>query len=298
MYSFYSCHRFDGQGITCYFCILIIVMTVQEIEKQQLKLVRNIRRGVWKAQEEFEIIEPGDKIMVCLSGGKDSYTLLDMVIHMQLVRNYDFELIAVNLDQKQPGFPGHVLPDYLDSLNIPYTILEKDTYSIVSEKIPEGKTMCSLCSRLRRGSLYSYAKEVGANKIALGHHREDALETFFLNIFFNGKIESMPAKYKTDDEELVVIRPLIYCKEEEIAQYAHFREFPIIPCNLCGSQPKLQRKMIKQLLESWEGEYPGRKEIIMTALKNIHSSHLFDKNMYDFNSFMRIAQSNDVGQAF
>jgi len=273
-------------------------MTVQEIEKQQLKLVRNIRRGVWKAQEEFEIIEPGDKIMVCLSGGKDSYTLLDMVIHMQLVRNYDFELIAVNLDQKQPGFPGHVLPDYLDSLNIPYTILEKDTYSIVSEKIPEGKTMCSLCSRLRRGSLYSYAKEVGANKIALGHHREDALETFFLNIFFNGKIESMPAKYKTDDEELVVIRPLIYCKEEEIAQYAHFREFPIIPCNLCGSQPKLQRKMIKQLLESWEGEYPGRKEIIMTALKNIHSSHLFDKNMYDFNSFMRIAQSNDVGQAF
>ena len=220
--------------------------------------------------------------MVCLSGGKDSYTLLDMILHVQKVRGDDFEIIVVNLDQKQPGFPEHVLPKYLDDLKVNYQILERDTYSIVVDKVPEGKTMCSLCSRLRRGTLYRYAKEIGANKVALGHHREDVLETFMMNLFFNGKLEAMPAKYLTDDEAHLVIRPLVYCKEEDIATYTQLREFPIIPCNLCGSQEGLQRQIIKDLLITWEKQYPDRKEIMLTALKNVHASHLLDKDIMAF----------------
>ncbi len=246
------------------------------------KLTRTLRKNVWTANEDFGLIEPGDKVMVCLSGGKDSYTMLDMLLHVQVVMKNEIELIAVNLDQKQPDFPTEILPAYLTSLNVPFRIVERDTYSIVKEKVPEGKTMCSLCSRLRRGILYDVASEMGVTKIALGHHREDILETFFLNLFFAGKLEAMPAKFKTDDERHVVIRPLAYCKEKQIEEYAQYRQFPIIPCNLCGSQENMQRKVIKKMMEEWEEKYPDRKEIIYTSLKHIHPSHLFDKSMYDF----------------
>lgn len=246
------------------------------------KLTRTLRKAVWDVNEDFSLVVPGDKVMVCLSGGKDSYTMLDMLLHMQQVMKQGIELIAVNLDQKQPGFPEHVLPAYLRDLNVPFRIIERDTYSIVKEKVPAGKTMCSLCSRLRRGILYDVASELGATKIALGHHREDILETFFLNLFFSGKLEAMPAKFRTDDERHVVIRPLAYCREKQITEYAAQRGFPIIPCNLCGSQENMQRKVIKKMMEEWEEKYPDRKEIIYTALKNIHPSHLFDKQLYDF----------------
>jgi tRNA 2-thiocytidine biosynthesis protein TtcA len=245
-------------------------------------LVRKLRKSVWDLQEEFNIVEPGDKIMVCLSGGKDSYTMLDMLLHMQLVMSHSFEIIAVNLDQKQPGFPEHVLPEYLQKLNVPFHIVERDTYSVVVDKVPTGKTMCSLCSRLRRGILYDTAQELGCNKLALGHHREDILETFFLNLFFSGKLEAMPAKFRTDDQRHVVIRPLAYCKEADIENYATARQFPIIPCNLCGSQENMQRKVIKAMMKEWEEKYPNRKEIMMTALGKVHPSHLFDNAMYDF----------------
>lgn len=261
-------------------------MELSLVEEQHRKLVKRLRKSVWEAEEDFSLFQAGDKIMVCLSGGKDSYTLLDMIMHVQKVRGYDFEIIAVNLDQKQPGFPEHVLPKYLDELEVNYQILERDTYSIVVDKVPEGKTMCSLCSRLRRGTLYSYAKEIGANKVALGHHREDVLETFMMNLFFNGKLEAMPAKYLTDDEAHLVIRPLVYCKEEDIVTYSQLREFPIIPCNLCGSQEGLQRQIIKDLLNTWEQKYPDRKEIMLTALKNVHTSHLLDKDMMAFRDLM------------
>lgn len=245
-------------------------------------ITRKLRRAVWEAQEKFSLVVPGDKVMACLSGGKDSYTLLDMLLHMQVVMKNSFEIIAVNLDQKQPEFPEHVLPEYLTKKNVPFRILERDTYSIVKEKVPEGKTMCSLCSRLRRGTLYTAAEEMGATKIALGHHREDILETFFLNLFFSGKLEAMPAKYRTDDGKHVVIRPLAFCKEEDIIHYASQQQFPIIPCNLCGSQENLQRKVVKNMMKEWEEKYPDRKEIMMTALSNIHASHLFDVSSYDF----------------
>ncbi|MCC7301751.1 MAG: tRNA 2-thiocytidine(32) synthetase TtcA [Bacteroidia bacterium] len=245
-------------------------------------ITRKLRKAVWEAQETFSLISPSDKVMVCLSGGKDSFTLLDMILHMQLVMKHSFEIVAVNLDQKQPGFPAHILPEYLRQKKVSFRILERDTYSIVREKIPEGKTMCSLCSRLRRGTLYSAAEEMGATKIALGHHREDVLETFFLNLFFSGKLEAMPAKYRTDDGKHVVIRPLAYCKEEEIIAYAAQQQFPIIPCNLCGSQENLQRKVVKKMMQEWEEEYPDRKEVMMTALMNVHSSHLYDSSRYDF----------------
>lgn len=246
------------------------------------KITRKLRKNVWNAIEEFKLIEPGDKIMVCISGGKDSFTMLDILLHVQMVMNNSFELIAVNLDQKQPGFPEHILPEYLSARNIPFRIVERDTYSIVKEKIPEGKTMCSLCSRLRRGTLYDVASEMGISKIALGHHKNDILETFFLNLFFAGKIETMPAKYKTDDKRHVVIRPLAFCNEEDIEIYSQYKNFPIIPCNLCGSQENLQRKKIKQMMKDWSEIYKDRNEIIFTALKNVHPSHLFDKNLYDF----------------
>lgn len=246
------------------------------------QLTKRLRKAVWDLQEEFEIVAPGDKIMVCLSGGKDSYTMLDMLLHMQLVMGNSFEIVAVNLDQKQPGFPEEILPQYFENLGVPYRILERDTYSVVTEKVPVGKTMCSLCSRLRRGILYDAAEEMGCNKLALGHHREDILETFFLNLFFSGKLEAMPAKFRTDDGRHVVIRPLAYCKEAEIEQYAQHRQFPIIPCNLCGSQENMQRKVIKQMMIDWETQYPNRKEIMMTALSRVHPSHLFDPSIYDF----------------
>lgn len=246
------------------------------------KTTHTLRKAVWKLNEEFELIVPGDKIMVCLSGGKDSYTMLDMLLHVQLVMKNEIEIIAVNLDQKQPDFPEHILPEYLTALGVNFKIVERDTYSIVKEKVPEGKTMCSLCSRLRRGILYDVASELGVTKIALGHHREDILETFFLNMFFSGKLEAMPAKFRTDDGRHVVIRPLAFCKEKDITEYAISRKFPIIPCNLCGSQENMQRKVVKKMMSDWEEKYPDRKEIIYTSLKNIHPSHLFDTRMYDF----------------
>lgn len=256
------------------------------LDIEQEKLVRRLRKKVWDVQEEFGLIEPGDKVMVCLSGGKDSYTMLDMLLHVQRSRRHDFEIIAVNLDQKQPGFPEEVLPRYLESIGVAYRIIERDTYSIVVEKVPEGKTMCSLCSRLRRGTLYTTAEEIGATKIALGHHREDVLETFFLNLFFSGKIEAMPAKYRTDDGKHVVIRPMVYCRESDIAAYAALQQFPIIPCNLCGSQPNMQRNVIKAMMRKWEEQFPDRTEIMLTALKNVSPSHLFDKSIYDFESLV------------
>ncbi|MFZ5554015.1 MAG: tRNA 2-thiocytidine(32) synthetase TtcA [Bacteroidota bacterium] len=261
--------------------------TITEIPVE--KIIMRIRKSVWDAQEDFMLIEPGDKVMACLSGGKDSYTMLDMLLHMQRAKQNNFEIIAVNLDQKQPGFPEHILPEYFKKLNIPFRIVERDTYSVVVDKTPAGKTMCSLCSRLRRGILYDLASELGATKIALGHHREDIIETFFLNLFFAGKMEAMPAKFKTDDERHVVIRPLAYCKEADISHYAKHKEFPIIPCNLCGSQENMQRKVIKKMLTEWEEKYPNRTEIIYTSLKNIHPSHLFDKSMYDFENFVPVS---------
>jgi tRNA 2-thiocytidine biosynthesis protein TtcA len=250
------------------------------------KIAHRIRKNVWQAINDYNMIVPGDKVMVCISGGKDSYTLLDILLHIQLAMQHSFEIIAVNLDQKQPGFPEHILPEYLASINVPFKIIERDTYSIVKEKIPEGKTMCSLCSRLRRGILYDAASEMGVTKIALGHHQNDIIETFFLNLFFAGKTEAMPAIYKTDDKRHIVIRPLAYCKEKDIAIYAQHKAFPVIPCNLCGSQENLQRKKIKEMMSEWEKIYPDRNEIIFTALKNIHPSHLFDKKLYDFNNLM------------
>jgi tRNA 2-thiocytidine biosynthesis protein TtcA len=245
-------------------------------------VTKRLRRDTWNALSEYNMLEDGDKIMVCLSGGKDSYVLLDMLLHYQETADINFELIAVNLDQKQPGFPQDVLPNYLKSNNIPYLIIEQDTYSVVKEKVPEGKTTCSLCSRLRRGRLYTTAKEIGANKLALGHHRDDIIETFFLNLFFGGKLEAMPPKYKTDDGEHIVIRPLAFCKEEEIIPYAEHKAFPIIPCNLCGSQPNLQRQVAKKMLKDWETQYPDRSAIIFNALKNTSPSHLLDSTIFDF----------------
>ena len=253
-----------------------------EKQTDNFKLERRLRKSTWDAIKEFKMIEAGDKVMVCLSGGKDSYTMLDNLLHIRKVTNYSFDIVAVNLDQKQPDFPEHILPEYLANLNVPYKIVERDTYSIVKDKVPEGKTMCSLCSRLRRGILYSTAKEIGATKIALGHHREDIIETFFLNMFFSGKLEAMPAKYKTDNGEHIVIRPLAYCKEKDIIEYSELKKYPIIPCNLCGSQPNMQRKIIKKMLHDWEIDYPDRIEIIYNSIKNISPSHLFDSNLYDF----------------
>ena len=246
------------------------------------KLEKSLRYNVWSAMEDFNMIENGDKVMVCLSGGKDSYTMLEILLHFEKYTDIDFEIVAVNLDQKQPGFPVEVLPKYLTEKGVPFEIIERDTYSIVVDKTPEGKSTCSLCSRLRRGTLYEKAAELGCNKIALGHHREDIIETFFLNLFFSGKMEAMPPKYITDDEQFVVIRPLAYCKEEDINVYSQIQNHPIIPCNLCGSQPNLQRQVIKGMLNTWEQKYPNRKAIIYNALRNISPTHLLDPKLYDF----------------
>jgi tRNA 2-thiocytidine biosynthesis protein TtcA len=250
------------------------------------KLRNKINKSFWDLNQEFGLIEEGDKIMVCLSGGKDSYTMLEVLLNAQLAMKNSFSIVAVNLDQKQPGFPEHILPEYLTQRGVDFKIVERDTYSVVVEKVPEGKTMCSLCSRLRRGILYDTADELGATKIALGHHRDDILETFFLNLFFAGKIETMPAKFKTDDSRHVVIRPLAFTKEKDIQQFAEMMEFPIIPCNLCGSQEQLQRKVVKKMMDDWEKDFPNRREIIFTSLKNIHPSHMFDTSLYDFDSFL------------
>lgn len=257
---------------------------VEELDaaERESKLNRKIKKTVWNAINEFNMIENGDRIMVCLSGGKDSYTMLDILMQIQKASVFNFEIIAVNLDQKQPGFPEHILPEYLTKVGANFHIVERDTYSIVKEKTPEGKTTCSMCSRLRRGTLYETAEKLGCNKLALGHHREDILETFFLNLFFAGKIETMPAKYITNDNRFVVLRPLALVKEADIIELAGYRNYPIIPCNLCGSQPNLQRVVVKKMLEKWNEAYPGRSEIMFSALSNISPTHMFDTDLYDF----------------
>lgn len=253
----------------------------------QNKLHKRLRRQVGEAIADFNMIEEGDRIMVCLSGGKDSYTLLDILINLKISAPVHFDLVAVNLDQKQPGFPEHILPEYLASLGVEYKIVEENTYGIVKEKIPEGKTTCSLCSRLRRGILYRTATELGATKIALGHHRDDILETLFLNMFYGGKIKAMPPKLMNDTGEHIVIRPLAYCKEKDITKYAEFKNFPIIPCNLCGSQPNLQRQVIKEMLNDWDKKFPGRIETMFSATQNITLSHLCDTKLFDFKGIQK-----------
>lgn len=246
------------------------------------KLTKRLRRLVGQAIADFNMIEEGDKVMVCLSGGKDSYTMLDILLSLKASAPIDFELVAVNLDQKQPDFPEHVLPNYLTQLGVPFHVIEKDTYSVVKSIIPEGKTMCSLCSRLRRGNLYTFAKEIGATKIALGHHRDDILETFFLNLFFGGKIKAMPAKLLSDEGDNILIRPLAYCKEKDIIRYAQAAQFPIIPCTLCGSQPNMQRGIIKSMLQDWDKTHPGRLETIFNAMQSVAPSQLLDRDLFDF----------------
>ncbi|MFM2481180.1 tRNA 2-thiocytidine(32) synthetase TtcA [Celerinatantimonas sp. YJH-8] len=262
------------------------------------KLQKRLRRQVGQAIADFNMIEAGDRVMVCLSGGKDSYGMLEILRNLQAHAPVDFELIAVNLDQKQPGFPEHILPNYLDTLDIPYKIVEEDTYSIVKEKIPEGKTTCSLCSRLRRGILYRTAKELKVTKIALGHHRDDILETLFLNMFHGGKLKAMPPKLMSDDGQHIVIRPLAYCKESDLQRFAEIKQFPIIPCNLCGSQENLQRQAIKEMLNRWEKSFPGRIETMFRSIQNIVPSHLMDHHLFDFKSIdhdSEIIDGGDIG---
>jgi len=246
------------------------------------KLAKRIRRQVGEAIADFTMIEADDRVMVCLSGGKDSHGLLDILLGLREKSPVRFELVAVNLDQKQPGFPAHVLPEYLQSRGVPFRIEEQDTYSVVKRVIPEGRTMCSLCSRLRRGVLYRVAAELGATKIALGHHRDDILATFFLNLFHGGQLKAMPAKLVSDDGKHVVIRPLAYVAEADLAAYAEARRFPIIPCTLCGSQDNLQRKQIGEMLRDWERRHPGRVESIMRAMSEVRPSHLLDRKLFDF----------------
>lgn len=262
--------------------------TFSQNEKVTLnKLQKKLRRETTKAIVNFNMIEEGDHVMCCLSGGKDSYTMLDILLNIQKYAPVNFKVTAVNLDQKQPGFPEHVLPDYLSRQQIDYLIVEKDTYSIVKEKIPEGKTTCSLCSRLRRGLLYRTATKINATKIALGHHREDILETLFLNMFHGGKLKAMPPKLISDDGKHIVIRPLAYCREKDIASYAALKNFPIIPCNLCGSQPKLQRQAIKKMLVEWDKRFPGRVDTMFRAVQNVVPSHLADTSLYEFKALQK-----------
>ena len=264
---------------------LFIVRELSRKEKTEFnKLQKRLRRNAGNAIADYNMIEAGDKVMVCVSGGKDSYAMLDVLMGLQRSAPIDFELVAVNLDQKQPGFPEEVLPAYLEAIGVPFYILEKDTYSIVREVIPEGKTTCGLCSRLRRGNLYGFAEEIGATKIALGHHRDDIVETLFLNMFFGGKLKAMPPKLRSDDGRNVVIRPLAYSKEKDLAAYADYKAFPIIPCNLCGSQENLQRVQIKAMLAGWERQYPGRTETIFRSICNVSPSQLADVNLFDFGS--------------
>jgi tRNA 2-thiocytidine biosynthesis protein TtcA len=263
---------------------MIALPLEQEVEPSNnfKRLQARLRGLVGKAIEDFRMIEPGDRVMVCLSGGKDSYTMLDVLLSLQRSAPVSFELIAVNLDQKQPGFPESVLPNYLRALGVPFHVIEQDTYRVVKRVIPEGKTMCGLCSRLRRGALYRYARENGITKIALGHHRDDMVETLFLNMFFGGKLKTMPPKLKSEDGRHIVIRPLAYVAERDIERYARARGFPLIPCTLCGSQPNMQRTEIKEMLREWEQKYPGRTESIFSSLRNVVGSHLADSSLFDF----------------
>ncbi|MEM7563200.1 MAG: tRNA 2-thiocytidine(32) synthetase TtcA [Pseudomonadota bacterium] len=256
------------------------------------QLERKIRKSCGRAIADFGMIEADDKVMVCLSGGADSYTLLDMLLTLQKKAPIHFDLVAVNLDQKQPGFPETVLPDYLEALGVEYQIVEEDTYSVVKRLVPEGKTTCSLCSRLRRGVLYNTAEAIGANKIALGHHADDIVETVFLNMFFNGRLKTMPAKLESDDKRNIVIRPLAYVRETLIKQYSQLKGFPIIPCNLCGSQPNLQRQTVKSMLSDWDRQFPGRVESILNSLCHVTPSHLLDRSLFDFENLRK--QSSEV----
>ena len=248
------------------------------------RLQKNLRGETGRAIADYNMISDGDLVMACLSGGKDSYVMLDILLNMQKHAPIRFDLVAVNLDQKQPGFPEHVLPEYLSSIGVDFHILEKDTYSIVLEKTESGKTYCGLCSRLRRGNLYAFAEKIGATKIALGHHRNDIMETLFLNMFFGGKMKTMPPKLLSDDRKHIVIRPLAYCKEEEIARFAELKQFPIIPCNLCGTQENMQRQEIKKMLNDWGRQYPGRLDVLFKSITNVAPSHLLDTGLYDFHS--------------
>ncbi len=256
--------------------------TNEELSQTIQKLRRFIENRVGKAIGDYKMIEDGDTVMVCLSGGKDSYTLLDVLLALRKRAPIDFRIIAMNLDQKQPGFPADVLPNYLAKLGVEHRIVTQDTYSIVKQKVPEGKTTCSLCSRLRRGIIYKTAKELGANKIALGHHRDDIVHTLFLNMLFGGKLKAMPPKLVTDNGDYMVIRPLAYVSEEDIARYARGVGFPIIPCNLCGTQENLQRQKVREMMADWDRRYPGRTESVMTAIQNVVPSHLGDRNLFDF----------------
>ena len=256
--------------------------TLVKQQREFNKLRKRLRRNVGQAIADYNMIQDGDKVMVCLSGGKDSYTMLDILINLRDHAPINFELIAVNLDQKQPGFPEHVLPEYLSSIGVPFHIIEKDTYSIVKEVVPEGKTTCGICSRLRRGSLYGYARQNGITKIALGHHRDDIIETLFLNMFYGSKIKAMPPKLLSDDKTNIVIRPLAYAQESDIARYAEAMKFPIIPCNLCGSQENLQRQAIKTMLQGWEKQFPGRLENIFRSIQNISPSQMGDLDLFNF----------------
>jgi tRNA 2-thiocytidine biosynthesis protein TtcA len=268
-------------------------MDRRKIEYSNNKLVKRLQRDFANAITDFNMIEEGDKVMVCLSGGKDSYAMLDMMITLSERAPINFSLVAVNLDQKQPGFPAHVLPDYLQNKGVDYRIVEEDTYSIVKEKIPEGKTTCSLCSRLRRGILYRTAAELGADKIALGHHMDDMVETLFLNMFHGARLKSMPPKLISDDRKNIVIRPLAYCRESDIQRFAQLRNFPIIPCNLCGSQENLQRKKVKQMLAEWETQQPGRVQNIFRSMTRVSKSHLADRELFDFEN-LSLDQGNDL----
>jgi tRNA 2-thiocytidine biosynthesis protein TtcA len=259
-------------------------MTLPKQQYETNKLQKRLRRLAGQAIADFDMIAPGDRVMVCLSGGKDSYALLDVLLSLRDHAPIDFEIVAFNLDQKHPGFPAHVLPDYLTALGVPFRIAEQDTHSVVKRVIPEGKTMCGLCSRLRRGVIYRVAGELGATKIALGHHRDDILETFFLNLFFGAKLKAMPPKLLSDDGRHIVIRPLAYVAEEDLAQYAEIRQFPIIPCDLCGSQENLQRAQVKAMLNDWERRFPGRTETMFRSLFNVSASHLLDRALFDFSA--------------
>lgn len=260
-------------------------MSHSAVQKNRLefnKLQKRLRRNVGQAILDYNMIEAGDRIMVCLSGGKDSYAMLDILLNLQRTAPVAFELVAVNMDQKQPGFPENVLPEYLTGLGVPFHIVERDTYSVVKSVIPEGKTTCGLCSRLRRGTLYGFAEQIGATKIALGHHRDDIVETLFLNMFYAGRLKAMPPKLLSDDKRNIVIRPLAYCREADLAEYAEHKGFPIIPCNLCGSQENLQRQVIKQMLADWDRTHPGRVETIFSSLQRVSPSQLGDRNLFDF----------------
>jgi tRNA 2-thiocytidine biosynthesis protein TtcA len=256
--------------------------TEQQLKIEYNKLQKRIRRNVGNAIVDYSMIEEGDVVMTCLSGGKDSFAMLDILIHLKKTAPVNFEVIAVNLDQKQPGFPEHILPEYLEKIGVPFYIIDKDTYSVVKAKVPEGRTTCGLCSRLRRGTLYSFAETIGATKIALGHHRDDMVETLFLNMFYGSRLKSMPPKLRSDDGRNVVIRPLAYCKEKDLIALAEHKQFPIIPCNLCGSQENLQRQNIKAMLNDWEKQHPGRVENIFRSMQNVSPSQLADVNLFDF----------------